>query len=81
MLILGIHDGHNSGATLVENGRVLAAVCEERLTRSKNAIGYPRLSIDEVLAISGASSADIDHVAFASEFMHSADHLSKAAEW
>ena len=34
MYILGIHDGHNCGATVVKNGKV--CVCaEERITRKK----------------------------------------------
>ena len=39
MIILGIHDGHNSGATLLEEGKIIASICEERLTRNKNEIG------------------------------------------
>ena len=35
MIVIGIHDGHNCGATVVENGKVLASVLEERLTRKK----------------------------------------------
>ena len=33
--ILGIHDGHNCGATVTRNGQVLASVSEERLTGRK----------------------------------------------
>ena len=35
MLILGIHDGHNSSACLVKDGVLLASVQEERITRKK----------------------------------------------
>ena len=35
MIILGIHDGHNSGATIIKDGEILASVLEERLTRKK----------------------------------------------
>ncbi|MDG1286932.1 MAG: carbamoyltransferase C-terminal domain-containing protein [Rickettsiales bacterium] len=81
MKILGIHDGHNSGATLLIDGEIVAAVCEERLTRNKNEVGYPRLSIDEVINIAGIASDALDQVVYASNFMHSMDHLSKANIW
>lgn len=81
MKILGIHDGHNCGATLLVDGKVLAAVSEERLTRKKNELGYPERSIVEVLDIGGIKSTELDQVAYASNFMHTAEHLDKALEW
>ncbi len=64
MKILGIHDGHNSSAAIVDNGAVVAAVQEERLTRHKNQGGFPANAIKEVLTISGLSIEDIDQFAF-----------------
>jgi carbamoyltransferase len=81
MYILGIHDGHNSGATLLKDGEIVAAVCEERLSRKKNELGYPRRSIDEVLSIADIASSSLDQVVYASNFMHTAEHLATAAEW
>lgn len=81
MKILGIHDGHNCGATLLVDGKIVAAVCEERLTRRKNEMGYPRKSIDEVLDIAGVAASDLDQVTYASNFMHTAEHLDRAVEW
>jgi carbamoyltransferase len=81
MKILGIHDGHNSGATLLIDGAIAAAVCEERLTRRKNEVGYPKLSIDEVLSVAGVAASELDQVVYASNFMHTAEHLETAAEW
>jgi carbamoyltransferase len=81
MIILGIHDGHNSGATLLVGGRIAASVCEERLTRNKNEVGYPAKSIDEVLSIAGIAPSALDQIVYASNFMHSGDHLSSAMEW
>ena len=40
MIILGIHDGHNSGATIVKNGQIIASVLEERLTRKKMSLVF-----------------------------------------
>ena len=31
MRVLGIHDGHSSSAALIEDGKVIAAIQEERL--------------------------------------------------
>src|SRR5690348_666563 len=36
MPFLGIHDGHNASAALIEDGRLTFALQEERLTRVKN---------------------------------------------
>ena len=34
--VLSIHVGHDSSAALVENGKVVAAVAEERFTKLKH---------------------------------------------
>lgn len=81
IFILGIHDGHNCGATLSRDGVVVASVSEERLTRVKNEVGYPRLSIDEVLRIGGISGDDLLEVAYASLFMHSRETLQNIDTW
>ena len=44
MIILGIHDGHNCGASLLRNGEIIASVSEERLNR-KNEVGYPKTQL------------------------------------
>ena len=46
--ILGVHDGHNCGATVVFDGRVLCSVLEAAITRRKNEVGYPK-AIEECL--------------------------------
>lgn len=81
MKILGIHDGHNSGATLLVDGKISASVSEERLTRNKNEIGYPKESVNEVLSIANLKPEQLDRVIYASNFMHTAKHLSKATVW
>ena len=35
IFILGIHDGHNCGASISYNGKIICSVSEERLTRKK----------------------------------------------
>jgi carbamoyltransferase len=81
MLILGIHDGHNCGATLLRDGKVIASISEERLSRRKNDVGYPRRAIDEIMRIAGCSGDDLTAVVYASNFMHSEEHLRSATEW
>ena len=60
MLVLGINDGHNSGAALLEDGKVVAAISEERLVNIKNYSGIPENSIKKVFEISGHSPDDVD---------------------
>ena len=64
MKILGIQDGHSASAALLEDGVVVAAVQEERLTRRKNEGGYPAHAIEDVLRVAEVSLAEIDRVAF-----------------
>lgn len=65
MIILGITDSITSGAAIVIDGRIVAAVSEERLDRQKMSMGFPRRSIAEVMRIAGVAAADIDQVAVA----------------
>lgn len=81
IIILGIHDGHNCGAALSVGGRVLAAICEERLTGNKNEVGFPHRSIKEVLRLTGFSAKDLTEVAYASEFMHRESYLTDLEPW
>ena len=79
--ILGIHDGHNSGATILQDGQIKYSISEERLTRKKNEIGYPKLSVEEVLKLANINPQDIDIAVYASNFMHSAAYLDNSSEW
>jgi carbamoyltransferase len=61
--ILGIWDGHDSGAALLRDGELRAAINEERLTRRKLEIAFPSLSIDACLAAGGLRPEEIHVVA------------------
>jgi carbamoyltransferase len=61
--VLGIWDGHDSGAALIQDGRLRFAVNEERLTRRKLEIRFPARSIDACLAHAGLDARQIDIVA------------------
>lgn len=65
MIILGITDSFTSGAAISVDGRIVAAVNEERLDRNKMSMGFPNLSIAEVLRIAGVEPRQIDQVAVA----------------
>ena len=39
MNVLGINEGHMCSAALIQNGKLAAAVSEERFTRNKNEMG------------------------------------------
>ena len=67
--ILGIHDGHNAAAALLENGRIAAAVQEERLTGVKNQGGLPREAIGDVLLAAGGALTEIEKVALNGNYM------------
>lgn len=65
--ILGITDGDDAGAALLINGRLVAAVNEERLNRMKMSIGFPHLAVREVLRLAGVDPKDVDLVAMAAK--------------
>ena len=63
MIILGIHDGHNSGVSLFKNGRLLSAISEEKISRKKNEYGFPVNSIKLALAHNNIKKNQIDAIA------------------
>ena len=63
MIVLGIHDGHNAGAALIKDGKVLSAISEERLNNIKNYFGPPLLSIQKVYEIAGIEPEETDLIA------------------
>lgn len=65
MKVLGVHDGHNAAACLVEDGRVSWCVQEERLSRRKNHWGFPSQAVKAVLDLARLQPGQIDRVAMA----------------
>ncbi|PQV43563.1 carbamoyltransferase [Paraburkholderia sp. BL21I4N1] len=55
---------HDGAAVLVRDGRVIAAVEEERLNRIKHSNKFPSSSIQYCLASAGIQLSDIDRIAF-----------------
>ena len=65
MYVLGISCYyHDSAAALLKDGKVVAAVEEERFSRQKNDDGFPKLAIDYCLKEEGISGNDLACVAF-----------------
>lgn len=61
--VLGVNDGHDAGAAIVRNGKVLAAIQEERLVNVKHYSGVPRESIKAVLKVAKIHPSEIDIIA------------------
>jgi len=61
MIILGINAYHaNASAAIVADGRLLAAVEEERLNRVKYAAGLPARAIQYCLDQAGVKLAEVE---------------------
>lgn len=63
MIILGLSYGHDSGACIISEDGILAAVNEERLSRQKLHIGFPYMAVDEVLKVAKLTLLEIDVIA------------------
>ena len=64
MITLGINAYHaNASAAILVDGRLAAAVEEERLNRVKYAAGMPVLAIQYCLQTVGAKITEVDHIA------------------
>jgi carbamoyltransferase len=64
MIILGLnYYFHDSTACIVKDGKLVAAIEEERLNRDKHTQAFPLLAIKRCLDIAGLSYSDIDHIA------------------
>ncbi len=62
--ILGInHYFHDSSACLVSDGKLVAAIEEERLTLRKHSREFPALAVDRCLDFASIAPRDIDYVA------------------
>ncbi len=68
-LVLGVHIGHDRSAALVENGRLIAHIAQERLDRVKMSPGggIPFQAIVSVLAQTGRTIHNVDAVGFSFE--------------
>lgn len=70
MYVLGIGDHVDCGSALLEDGRVIAAINDERLVREKMVFGVPRESIRRLLDVTGVPPERIDAVAVGTRNQH-----------
>ncbi len=64
-IIIGINANHaDSSACIIIDGKLIAAIEEERLNRIKHFSGYPILSIQECIRIANIKSTQITDIAF-----------------
>lgn len=69
MNVLGFSTTHDSGATLLQDGEIVAAVNEERFNRTKHYGYLPFQSIEYCLDEGGITAGDLDSVAVPSEVL------------
>jgi len=75
MIILGLNAFHgDSSAALVRDGKLIAAVEEERFRRIKHWAGFPSEAVGYCLKQAGVALADINHIAINQD---SHAHLTK----
>ena len=64
MIILGINAYHaDSSAAILVNGKLIAAIEEERFTRVKHWAGFPSLAVQFCLKEAGVTINEVDHIA------------------
>ena len=64
-IIVGINANHaDSSACIIIDGKLIAAIEEERLNRIKHFSGYPIQSIKECMRIANIKSTQITDIAF-----------------
>ena len=63
MYILGINAYHgDASATIIKDGKLIAAAEEERFNRFKHCAGFPALAIKYCLAEAGIGIGEVDHI-------------------
>ena len=70
MQILGIGDHVSCGSAIVRDGKIVAAINDERLVREKMVFGVPRESIKMNLKVMSISPQDIDAIAIGTKNQH-----------
>lgn len=63
MIVLSVHDGHDAGACLLRDGRVVMVSNEERRRNVKNYPGVPDQSIAALFQRTGIDPKDVDMIA------------------
>ena len=68
-IILSIkYGGHDTAASLMINGEIIAACSQERYTRDKHSRKFPLDAINDCLSIGKISITDVDEIAFVNDY-------------
>jgi len=67
MKIIGISIGHSAAATYVENGKLMFAIEEEKMSRIKGHITFPNKSLSHIYKKFNLSASEIDFIAVGCE--------------
>ena len=67
MIVVGIHDAHDSSACILRDGKLVVAAMEERFQRQKGISTFPKYAIEACFQEAGLSYRDIDRVAIATK--------------
>ncbi len=78
MYILGLNDS-NSAVAIIQDGKLLAAVREERFDRIKFSDAYPQRAVEYCLRVAGIKLTDLDHIVFAWNPGHELEPQESAA--
>lgn len=80
MNILGAHLGHDGSCSVVKDGKLVAAISRERITRARKTHGICQQTIEYVLRVAGLTIHQIDAVALSdyhSQYCHGAIEVRK----
>ncbi len=69
MYVIGLHDGHNAAVALFKDQELLFALQEERISREKNASGFPQEALAYTLDYHNLKLSDIDKFMLVSNHM------------
>lgn len=67
MLILGVNFGHDASVCIIHNGRIIAAIEEEKVSRVKQDFGWPRKAINRLFGEHKFNKEDVAAIAFTEE--------------
>ena len=80
LLVLGLSFGyHDSAAALINDGKIVAAIQEERFSRQKNDRSYPENAIKYCLTSGGILAKDLDSVVYYEQPLLKFDRILKSS--
>jgi len=71
MIILGINFSHDAACTLIRDGRIIGSIEEEKTSRIKQDMGWPKTAVERLLKEHNLNPSEVGIVAFGSNFYSS----------